>query len=229
MTIGGDAPVAGDWYGSLHLAGDFAVLYGGIGDAVAHRHYCHQVARGEAIQAWTEHGELSGPCVLIPSQTRHRLRVSAAPCWLVFAEPLAFAADALHQAVARAPASLPAIAQAVLDVRQPRPLDPRVAATLERIDALLGERVHAAALAREAALSLSQLERLFSAQVELPVRRLILWRRLRLALHLAWSGDSLTRAAHAAGFADSAHLSRSMRSLFGVSPSRIVRSLHPPP
>jgi AraC-like DNA-binding protein len=211
------------------LANDFAVLYGGIGDAAPHRHYCHQLVRGEAISAWTEHGPLSGPCVLIPSQTHHRLQVSATPCWLVFAEPLAFAAEALHHAVAHAPASLQSIAQAVLSVRQPRALDPRVAATLDRIDALLGERVQAAALAREAALSLSQLERLFSAQVELPVRRLILWRRLRLALSLTWNGDSLTHAAHAAGFADSAHLSRSMRNLFGVSPSQALRSLRRPP
>ncbi|MEH6413474.1 helix-turn-helix domain-containing protein [Pseudomonas sp. CGJS7] len=225
---GADAAAA-DWRGQLHLAEDFAVLYADIGDAAAHRHYCHQVVRGSAVSAWTEHGALSGECLLIASQLRHRLQINTQRCWLVFAEPLAFAAEDLLQAVAQAPAQLPAIVRAVQDARRPRPLDPRVAATLERIDALLGERVQAAALAREAALSLSQLERLFSAQVELPVRRLILWRRLRLALALAWSGDSLTQAAHAAGFADSAHLSRSMRSLFGLSPSRALRGLRRQP
>ncbi|MDF5812678.1 helix-turn-helix domain-containing protein [Pseudomonas aeruginosa] len=67
-------------------------------------------------------------------------------------------------------------------------------------------------LARSASLSLSQLERLFAVQVGLSVRRLVLWRRLYLALQ----GRSLAEAAHHAGFADAAHLSRSVRSLLGI-------------
>ncbi|ENK9658868.1 TPA: helix-turn-helix domain-containing protein, partial [Pseudomonas aeruginosa] len=71
-------------------------------------------------------------------------------------------------------------------------------------------------LARSASLSLSQLERLFAVQVGLSVRRLVLWRRLYLAFALALQGRSLTEAAHHAGFADAAHLSRSVRSLLGI-------------
>ena len=44
-------------------------------------------------------------------------------------------------------------------------------------------------------LSRRQLERLFSGQLGLSVRRLVLWQRLRVALHLALSGASLTEAA----------------------------------
>ena len=60
------------------------------------------------------------------------------------------------------------------------------------------------------------LERLFAVQVGLSVRRLVLWRRLYLAFALALQGRSLTEAAHHAGFADAAHLSRSVRSLLGI-------------
>ena len=96
---------------------------------------------------------------------------------------------------------------------------------LEQIDALLSGKVSAAAVAEAAHLSLSQLERLFSAQLGLPVRRLVLWRRLRLAIRFILLGSTLTDAAHGAGFADAAHFSRTMRSLFGVRADRSLRRL----
>jgi len=80
-------------------------------------------------------------------------------------------------------------------------------------------------LANTAALSISQLERLFSGALKLSVRRLVLWQRLRVALRLALSGVSLTDAALAAGFADSAHFARSVRRQFGLSPSTALRQL----
>ncbi|HBO3022025.1 TPA: helix-turn-helix domain-containing protein, partial [Pseudomonas aeruginosa] len=87
---------------------------------------------------------------------------------------------------------------------------------LAALDEQLAARVEAERLARSASLSLSQLERLFAVQVGLSVRRLVLWRRLYLAFALALQGRSLTEAAHHAGFADAAHLSRSVRSLLGI-------------
>ena len=86
-------------------------------------------------------------------------------------------------------------------------------------------KVSAQALAQAAHLSLSQLERLFSDQLGLPVRRLVLWRRLRIALQLALAGGTLTEAAHGAGFADSAHFSRTMKQLFGVTAAASLRQL----
>jgi AraC-like DNA-binding protein len=95
-----------------------------------------------------------------------------------------------------------------------------------QVDALLDGKVRAADVAAHVALSLSQLERLFAAHVGLPVRRLARWRRLRLALKLAIGGQLLTDAAHAAGFADSAHFSRVMREMFGVR-ARTLSGLMP--
>jgi len=46
-----------------------------------------------------------------------------------------------------------------------------------------------------------------------------------VALRLALSGVSLTDAALAAGFADSAHFARSVRRQFGLSPSTALRQL----
>lgn len=51
------------------------------------------------------------------------------------------------------------------------------------------------------------------------VRRYLLWLRLRTALEMAGAAPSLTAVAHAAGFADSAHLTRTVRRMFGIVPS----------
>jgi AraC-like DNA-binding protein len=59
---------------------------------------------------------------------------------------------------------------------------------------------------------------LFRAGTGLPLRRYALLLRLRAALAVALRGATLTEAAHAAGFSDSAHLSRTFREHFGLPP-----------
>ncbi len=78
----------------------------------------------------------------------------------------------------------------------------------------LAERVH---------LSPSRFAHLFKEQVGVPVRRYVLWQKMRRALDLAMAGDSLTTAALSAGFADSAHLSRTVRAITGVAPEFLFR------
>ena len=50
----------------------------------------------------------------------------------------------------------------------------------------------------------------------------ILWLRLQRAAHCIQRGASLTEAAHAGGFTDSAHLSHAFRRSFGLTPSEVV-------
>jgi len=80
--------------------------------------------------------------------------------------------------------------------------------------AALSERVH---------LSPSRFAHLFKKVVGVPVRRYVLWLKMRRALDLAIAGDSLTTAALSAGFADSAHLSRSVRAMMGIAPEFLFR------
>lgn len=98
-------------------------------------------------------------------------------------------------------------------------LDPRLSAAT----AWIGERIRApiriAEVASAVHVSESHLAHLFAEQIGVPLRRYVLWRRLRAALDLAMRGASLTTAAHDAGFADSAHLSRTFKETFGVTPS----------
>jgi AraC-like DNA-binding protein len=52
--------------------------------------------------------------------------------------------------------------------------------------------------------------RLFRDQVGVPIRRYLLWHRYLTALSLLADRASVTHAAHAVGFADSAHLTRTL-------------------
>lgn len=85
--------------------------------------------------------------------------------------------------------------------------------TYESADAL-ASRVH---------LSPSRFQHLFKEKVGVPIRRYVLWLKMRKALDLAMAGNSLTTAALSAGFADSAHLSRTVRAIMGVAPQFVFR------
>lgn len=53
-------------------------------------------------------------------------------------------------------------------------------------------------------------------------RRYRLWRRMWVVIEQVAAGETLTTAAHAAGFSSSSHLSTSSKKMFGISPSTLV-------
>lgn len=70
-----------------------------------------------------------------------------------------------------------------------------------------------------ACLSPSRFRHLFVEQTGMALRPYILWRRFLHVWELLAQGMSVSAAAHAAGFADAAHLSRTSRRAFGFPPS----------
>lgn len=70
-------------------------------------------------------------------------------------------------------------------------------------------------------LSASRLRHLFVEQTGLPFRTYLLWLRLTRALARMAAGAPLTHAAHDAGFADSAHFSRTFKRMFGIAPASL--------
>lgn len=214
------------WQGALWMARDFCLLDGVAGSARNHAHYAHQalLAKAAPLRLTLEGEPCGGRFLLVESMRAHAIEDPCQDMVAVYAEPLAFSPATLRQLLKDAPADLEALTALLLAAPRQR-LDPRIANALATVDALLEEKVSAVALAQRACLSLSQLERLFSDQVGHSVRRLVLWRRLRLALSLALEGEALTRAALDAGFADAAHFSRTMRATFGIRADRNLAQL----
>ncbi len=103
---------------------------------------------------------------------------------------------------------------------------PGVVAALELLPAVIPQgTVRTGDLAHRVGLSTSRLTHLFSRQVGLPLRRYVLWRRLIAAVGEVAAGADLTTAAYAAGFSDSAHLTRTCREIFGLAPSALSRHI----
>lgn len=83
-------------------------------------------------------------------------------------------------------------------------------------------------VADEVGLSATRLTHRFTREVGLSFRALVPWLRVAAAVREMQAErargieGSLTRAAHAAGFADAAHLTRTFRQLFGLPPSLVL-------
>ena len=102
-------------------------------------------------------------------------------------------------------------------------IDTRVSQSIEWIRAEHENHVSVGEIAANVALSESRFSHLFTSQVGVPVRRYLLWLRLRKAIHLLANGTSLTDTAHEAGFADSAHFTRTFRQMLGIAPSSLIK------
>ena len=81
-------------------------------------------------------------------------------------------------------------------------------------------------VASEACLSPSRFRHLFVEQTGTALRPYVLWRRFHLAWELVMRGDALSTAAHSAGFADAAHLTRTSHRMFGFPPSALQITAH---
>ncbi len=239
------------WPGRLRLGHGWALYVGLAGDTEYHAHHAIQISVGRShpVDLRTSDGHLyRGTAVLVPPDVPHCLLGGGEPMTLLFLEPESALGRSLLATEPTASArileetqaealrtSLPGVGseedfQSALqgltaaDKLRSTSLDPRVRKVIRWLKETGGIGTLDAA-ARAHGLSSSRLGHLFSAQVGLPFRPFALWLRLQGALAHVARGANLTEAAHGAGFADSAHLTRTFRRMFGVAPSDLARSI----
>lgn len=93
----------------------------------------------------------------------------------------------------------------------------RVLACLEaKLDSTRGE------LSAAVGLSESRLRHLVREELGVPLVRLRWWFQMKRAAAVLCAGGDLSRAAHHAGFSDSAHFTRTFRRMFGFAPSQLL-------
>jgi AraC family transcriptional regulator len=104
-----------------------------------------------------------------------------------------------------------------------RRIDARVTKVLRQIHRSDDLRLSLESAAASAFLSPSRFAHLFKQQLGLPFRRYLLWRKLTRAMLVIGREGTATAAAHAADFADAAHLARTFSQMFGIPPSVMLR------
>jgi AraC-like DNA-binding protein len=114
-----------------------------------------------------------------------------------------------------------------LGLNSSKALDTRVMTILDLIKNSKNlESIRLSEIAQDIGLSESRLLHLFKAEVGVPFRKYILWRKLKRAVteFSANTGRNFTEIALDAGFSDSAHLSKVVKASFGLSPSEILKN-----
>jgi AraC-like DNA-binding protein len=99
--------------------------------------------------------------------------------------------------------------------------DERILRAISHVRSHLGSELTLESVADVACLSPSRFRHLFVEETGMALRPYILWRRFLHVWELLARGVSLSAAAHAAGFADAAHLTRTSRRMFGFPPSAL--------
>jgi AraC-like DNA-binding protein len=97
--------------------------------------------------------------------------------------------------------------------------DERILRAVEYIRTHLSGNVVLDDVAAHVFLSAGRFRHIFAEQTGMGLRPYVLWRRFILAWDLLAQGESISTAAHRAGFADSAHFTRTSNIMFGFPPS----------
>lgn len=244
------------WRGTTTVQPGRLVFTGRAGSTGAHAHAAVQIllVTGGRVELSDAHGtRRPASAAIIPTRARHALHAeAAATATMIYLDPAGAAATALAARlvedgrdrveawIAAADTVLPPIATAVTPTER---LDawatattttapaavrhPVLQAAVELMPQLLAGPVRLTQLAAGVGLSASRLGHLFTAELGLPFPAYLRWARLRRAVELAGQGASLTQAAHGAGFADSSHLTRVSREMFGLAPSQLLHAIGP--
>lgn len=214
----------------LVLCQDAMAYLGPIADNRPHSHHAGQivlVATGAPFALHTPQGTRRERQALLPPDTVHAVDSAGAPVLVLLFEPagVTWPADGPLQHPDKLTLDCPR--RMVSRFLGAQAAAPAPDARIEQLKALARATegtVRLAALAGRVGLSPGRLTHLFTRCEGIPFKRWLLWGRMLRTVDRLAAGADLTTAAHAAGFADSAHFSRSFRALFGLSAARIFRS-----
>lgn len=232
------------WQGSWALGDNWLTYVGPLGQTSPHAHHAIQLIgrRDGTVEAVINGTQAVGQVLVIHSNVPHQIVTAAGEGWVVFIEPRSSlgrkVGTGLRPSATRSIGPIPSddfadferfASQSVSHFADPATDDaPRDAhwatvQALAQIPALIAVgSVSASAIANQIGISPSRLSHVFNVDTGMTLPAYVRWVRLRAAVECVTTGATLTHGAHCAGFADAAHLARSFRAMFGLSPSQVV-------
>lgn len=223
------------WAGEVHLGDGWLCFIGPMGTTSPHAHHAVQViVASEPFGLHADGGEAtSASAAVIPANAVHSLTANGQRGWLLYLQhvrggrsvhPSSWVADACDVADPQRYQTVAGWATATAISVGSAETEPAgfVVAAMTGARSVLPQPVRLAEIAREVGVAPTTLSRAFTRAVGVPWRRWVLTERLRVAAESLASGANLTVAAHSAGFADSAHLTRTFRRMFGIAPSDLT-------
>ena len=213
----------------------WAAYLGPVQQNRPHNHHMVQIVWSSAAPVWmaSTSGDAPARGHVVAADASHHLRAEGPLC-LLFLDPELDAAESWKRYAAGAVRTLAdgqvqQLGAAFSSWHSAGAQQIAVSPTLdERRRALitwLGERLPEPLRARDAAAAVGLAEshflHWFSQVHGLTFRPYVRWLRVQHVLRNLATGLNLAAAAHAAGFADSAHLSRTFVATFGISPRQL--------
>ncbi|MCY0991038.1 AraC family transcriptional regulator [Nannocystis sp. ILAH1] len=194
------------------------------------------VGRTGPVTVANEGGRVTGEALIVRPAISHCVSFAERGADVIYLNGLAFsfsaplavaATGALAQLAARA---IGGEVDAIAELRArlglaAAPLRTNMAAIVRAIQADPMTRMSQTELARRLGMERTQALRRFKAATGLTFRAFKLWSGLQHAARQIEAGALVRTAAMDAGFADTAHLSRSFRAMFGLSPSAAIAGL----
>lgn len=247
MVPGSQTPISWRGRARISMGLGWGCFNGLAGDNHPHAHHALQLLLADSPQSlWTgKTGWFSCTGVLIGAGVRHQLAPTHEAVSLVYVEPDSDAGKVLSRRIegpvsrltpveiqqarfmlgqAEGPTPDEWLVPVLVGVSSnlpDRPRDQRIEQIIASLPTPLPERLPASALAKQAGLSPSRFQHCFRAHTGMALRPYLRWRRLLLAMASMMQGCTITDAALAAGFADAAHFTRTVRLHFGIPPSAL--------
>ncbi len=223
------------WSGFFEVGELLAGYLGPLGANTPHAHVALQIviALAAEITVRVEGETLADGGVVIGPMVSHAIGPAGSPALVLYLEPQGrWGRAALKALAGRRLSPLDAtIARGLreattrnADFRELAdllgsggPVDPRLARALGWLRGQAPTSGDVSRAAGVAGLSTSRLRALAQSDLGVSLGRWMLWRKLAASARLLKDGSPLVDAALASGFADQAHLSRTMRRQFGVT------------
>jgi len=230
------------WHGQFEFGGSFAAYFGPVDDNDLHEHAAYQIVLGNdaTVTVVDEAGEEhQGQNFMIRPLVSHAVRAKSSVTLIYLDPQSAIAVNFADHIDAEGISSLnpkdlpfdPSIGTdgmlAVLEdlsMKYSPSIDPRLAQVLSDLREEPGKWTINETAALNG-ISESRLRAIAREQFGVPLSTWIIWRKLECSAKALSLGESLADAAFLGGFSDQAHFTRSMRRMFGITPSTAAKTL----